>query len=281
MSQAETWYNVPCGKCPACLQNRSNSWLIRLVEESKICQTAYFVTLTYSEDSVPVTQTGLRTLQKSDFQNFVKRLRKSSSNILETRCIPGTQWSVSCLGSIRYYCAGEYGDKFKRPHYHAIIFNAKPENIERSWSLALEAIGDVDIAPNSEATMAYTLKYLHKGRIIPAFKGDDRLPEFSLMSKGLGVSYLSPEMVAYHQADKTRFYATLPGGVKTPLPRYLKQKIYNSDDRDAYAKLIAKTSTFDEAKRFLDSGLTPDEYRKSQFEAKKASIYNFKNKSKR
>lgn len=275
MSQAETWYNVPCGKCPTCLQSRSNSWLVRLIEEDKIAQTAYFVTLTYTEDTVPISDARLRTLQKSDFQNFVKRLRKISSRILETRN------GINCVGSIRYYCAGEYGEKFQRPHYHAIIFNATEANIRRAWQLSLETIGDVDVVPNSDAAMAYTLKYLHKGRIIPAFKGDDRLPEFSLMSKGLGISYLTPQMVAYHQDDKTRFYATLPGGVKTPLPRYLKNKIYNEADRDAYAKLIAKTSTYEEAKRFLDSGLTPDQYRKQTFERKRASIFNFKNKSKR
>lgn len=265
MSQRDTWFNVPCGSCPDCLQSHSNKWLVRLLEEDKISEVSYFVTLTYSEDTVPVSHNGLRTLQKSDFQKFVKRLRKLTP--------PGLK--------VCYYCAGEYGDKFKRPHYHAIIFNASERSIRKAWELSLETIGDVDVAPCTPATMAYTLKYLHKGRKIPAFNGDDRLPEFSLMSKGLGKSYLSPEMVAYHHADKTRFYATLPGGVKVALPRYYKNAIYNEKDRDAFAKLIAKTSDFAEAKRFLDSGLTPDQYRIEKFERKKASIKNFKNNSQR
>lgn len=53
-----------------------------------------FVTLTY-EDAPPKLNVG-------DTQRFLKRLRKR---------IP-----------IRYFLCGEYGEKTKRPHYHAVLF---------------------------------------------------------------------------------------------------------------------------------------------------------------
>ena len=43
------------------------------------------------------------SLNKREFQLFMKRLRKRFSNV-------------------RYFMCGEYGDLFKRPHYHAILF---------------------------------------------------------------------------------------------------------------------------------------------------------------
>lgn len=65
------------------------------------------------------------------------------------------------------------------------------------------------------------------------------------------------------------------------MPRYYKEKIYTQSQRLAYAKKIAKFSDFEEAAKFLQSGLTPEQFSRQKFEAKRASIRNFKNKSKR
>lgn len=61
---------------------------------------------------------------------------------------------------------------------------------------------------------------------------DDRIPEFALMSKGLGSNYLTPQMIRYHQADPVeRVHCTLPGGEKLSMPRYYKDKIFTSEQR--------------------------------------------------
>lgn len=63
-----------------------------------------FLTLTYDERHLPKTKDGLSTLKKEDVQKFIRRLRKNVPN------------------KIRYYCSGEYGDDFSRPHYHMCLF---------------------------------------------------------------------------------------------------------------------------------------------------------------
>mgnify|MGYP000270713887 CR=1 FL=1 len=61
-----------------------------------------FITLTYDEDHLPWD----KSLNKAHFQKFMKRLRWHNQNT-----------------NIRFFHCGEYGDNFKRPHYHALLFN--------------------------------------------------------------------------------------------------------------------------------------------------------------
>lgn len=59
-----------------------------------------------------------------------------------------------------------------------------------------------------------------------------RTPEFALISKGIGKSYLTPQMVDWHKKQTaTRVYVTSDGNKKTGLPRYFKDKIYNTEDK--------------------------------------------------
>lgn len=60
-----------------------------------------FITLTYDDDHLPAD----RSLDLDHFQRFMKRLRKKHG------------------AGIRFFHCGEYGEKFGRPHYHALIFN--------------------------------------------------------------------------------------------------------------------------------------------------------------
>lgn len=209
------WINVPCGKCPACLKAHANAWYVRLKAEADISETAYFVTITYAPEHVPVTPNGYLTLRKEDVQKFFKRLRKRTTH--------GRK--------ILYYLAGEYGGKTSRPHYHAIILNADESDIISAWSEQLREftsernpIGDIQCDRVEGASINYTLKYIHKGSTVPSHKNDDRLPEFSLMSKGLGKPISPPQLSNIIWRIKRGF--TLPSRVVSKY-RYrviLKQK---------------------------------------------------------
>jgi len=92
---------VPCGQCIGCRLERSKMWAVRCVHEASLHEKNCFITLTYNDENLPPSG----QLEVADYQNFMKRLRKEYG--------PG----------IRFFHCGEYGEQFKRPHYHACLFN--------------------------------------------------------------------------------------------------------------------------------------------------------------
>lgn len=216
---------IDCGKCPYCKKRRVNGWVFRLLEEDKISSSSYFVTLTYDTRYVPITSNGYMGLKKKDFQNFVKRLRKK-------------QYKDGHDSKIKYYACGEYGTINRRPHYHAIMFNVEDkEYIKHAWEVInnkgeRELQGKIDIGTVSGASIAYTAKYIDKDKTIPEHQYDDRLPEFSLMSKGLGENYITDAAKKWHQSDLSRMYVTHPGGVKVAMPKYYRERIFTDAQRE-------------------------------------------------
>jgi len=123
---------------------------------------------------------------------------------------------------------GEYGGTTKRPHYHAILFNATEDQVELAWKKGSVYFGDVN-----DNSIGYTLKYLNKQSRIGLLGDDDRHPQFTLSSNGLGISYITKNMIKYHYSDlHNRNYIQLPGGCKARMPRYYYEKIYGGYERD-------------------------------------------------
>jgi len=218
--------------------------VFRLLQEQRRSTTACFVTLTYSTDHVPITENGFMTLDKKAFPGFMKRLRNLND------------------GKLKYFAVGEYGTNNKRPHYHAIIFNIdsdklsvigdrngqpqyKCSQIENAWPF-----GGVDVGSCSGDSIAYVAKYMNKPGRIPQHKRDDRLKEFSLMSKQLGSNYLTPQILEYHKSDVSRNYVTLPGGYRKRLPKYYRERIYDEIHMAEQRSIInQKYSELDEKNR--------------------------------
>lgn len=222
-------YDVyPCGKCPACRSRRASSWSFRLMQEEKHAYSAYFITLTYAEKNVPRTRNNFMEIRRRDLQLFFKRLRKmqTSKRYCKKANVPYIEQPL------KYFAVGEYGGRFKRPHYHAIMFNASAELIERAWKAGHVHYGDV-----SGPSVGYTMKYITKPTKIPVHRNDDRTPEFSLMSKGLGECYLSANMIYYHKklnpnaivADRCRVMCT--DGSWIAMPRYYRDRLYSKEER--------------------------------------------------
>lgn len=217
---------VPCGVCLECKKRKISGWSYRLVKEAEVSTSAFFITLTYDNDSVPITKNKFMTLKKRDLQLYFKRLRKE--NIKRGNKI-----------KIKYYAAGEYGGDTMRPHYHIILFNALEETIDYCWSLDGILLGHVHFGDVNEASVGYTLKYISKKTMIPVHSRDDRQKEFSLMSKGMGAQYINPKMIKWHKADlKNRMYIPLMDGKKIAMPRYYKEKIYTQLERNKIAKYM-------------------------------------------
>lgn len=212
---------VPCGKCPPCKMKRVFQWVFRLEEEDRVSVSSSFVTLTYDTENIPISKNGYKTLHvpeinkktgrkfSTHFQLFIKKLRKCQKR------------------KIKYYMVGEYGEKTKRPHYHAIMFNTPGLNIlEECWQY-----GSVHQGQVNAASISYVAQYINKSVIIPAWFNDDREKEFSRMSKGLGKSFLSKAMMKYYEADNTRQYVSRSDGVKLAMPRFYKEKLFTDEER--------------------------------------------------
>lgn len=275
---APQYIPVPCRKCPPCLAKRSNGWIFRLLQHDKVASTALFITLTYSNEAFTrqsgrITPKGYLTLYKRDFQLFMKQVRKAMpAPRKRTRNEPMTPLDYQNV--IKYYAVGEYGSTTYRPHYHAIIFNVPREIIEQKWQH-----GSVHCDLVNGSTVAYTTKYMHKGKLIPVHQNDDRLPEFSLMSKGLGLSYITDEMAHYHQSDTSRNYVTGEGGVKIPMPAIYRQKLYTEAQRKAQARTVQDTVRSIEDKQQAAYAAiygSTDGYYRSQAESKRSALTIFR-----
>ena len=159
-----------CGKCLACRVATRREWTSRLIFEMLKADAGCFITLTYSEDYVPVTETGYRTLSKRDLQLFMKRLRVNLERFKKRKC------------PIRFYACGEYGTRgTERPHYHIIIFGVSDMDIDLiraatyAWSEPAgykqsgdtPRFGTVTIESLNERTVAYTAGYVMKKLVKP------------------------------------------------------------------------------------------------------------------
>lgn len=189
------YQEIPCGHCLACRLARSREWANRCMLELQYYESAYFVTLTYDDEHLPlneyVTEDGevcqSATLVKKDFQLFIKRLRKRFCNGQEGQ------------SKIRYYACGEYGSQTLRPHYHCIIFGLKLDDLrlykqsrlgdnyynsaslDKVWNKGYAVVGDV-----TWDTCAYTARYIVKKKLGPDgakwYEKYHLEPEFTLMS---------------------------------------------------------------------------------------------------
>lgn len=68
-------YRCRCGKCQQCLRDIKRDWCFRLEQELKVTNSGVFVTLTYADWSLPMSDSGRPTLDYNDVQKFMKRLR--------------------------------------------------------------------------------------------------------------------------------------------------------------------------------------------------------------
>jgi hypothetical protein len=104
-------FNLPCGQCIGCRLKYSQEWAVRLMHENEMHEESCFITLTMNNEYLESRENPY-SLDKSEFQKFMKRLRKRYGK------------------QIRYFHCGEYGEKNNRPHYHAIIFGMDFEDKE-------------------------------------------------------------------------------------------------------------------------------------------------------
>ena len=159
-----------CGKCLACRVKKRREWTTRLLLEMLKSDCGCFLTLTYSEDYVPVTDSGERTLEKRDLQLFMKRFRANLDHY-KKRHVP-----------VRYFAVGEYGSHgTQRPHYHIILFGVSDLDldviraVDAAWSEPAKkgqrgtglSFGRWTLDPLNDKRVAYCAGYVMKKLISP------------------------------------------------------------------------------------------------------------------
>lgn len=235
---------IPCGQCMECRLNYSRQWANRLMLERQYHDSAYFLTLTYDNEHVPRhsyidKETGevyeSLSLVKRDAQLFMKRLR-----------------SKYYEDSIRFYCAGEYGSKTFRPHYHLILFGLHPNDLKYFQrtdfgnyytSEELSAVwnnGNILITDCTWETCAYTARYVTKklnGGLKEFYEIHNLQPEFSTMSNkpGIGRMYYDDHCSTIFENEYINL-STEKGGIKFKPPRYY-EKLFELDYPDESAQM--------------------------------------------
>jgi len=115
-------FEFRCRKCLACRLNIAREKAVRCVHEASQHENNIFLTLTYDDPHL-----GDGRLNYLDFQLFMKRLRDSVQRNI-------TDPELKQKFAISYMVTGEYGDKTKRPHWHAIIFNYRPSDDKKKYT---------------------------------------------------------------------------------------------------------------------------------------------------
>jgi len=145
-------FKLPCGQCQHCRLAHSRDWATRAVLESKMYEDNCFVTLTYKDEYLPKGG----SLDYSAAPLFMMRLRERFGS------------------GIRSFGCAEYGEEFRRPHFHLCIFNFdfkdkkhwrmsgefqlyRSEALEQLWPFGHSSIGDLTFE-----TAAYTARYVMK-----------------------------------------------------------------------------------------------------------------------
>lgn len=179
-----------CGKCPECLGKRSSAWALRAVMQARESKNCCMVTLTYDtfkrdeKGNIIGENLNLQSVDKRDCQLFIKRLREYFDR-------------KKGVKDIKYIISAEYGKRTGRPHYHALLFGIKfddlifhkkskrgnkiyiSKTLDKLWK---NGICTVDASRVSASIAKYCTKYCMKD-----FGADDT---FMLASQNIGLNEL-------------------------------------------------------------------------------------------
>lgn len=246
----------PCRKCLPCLKRRRDEWVRRLCEELKDHDLNSFVTLTVDNDHMVYTCDDPRTgevfydqdcipqVWKPHLLKFHADMRKRYQQGFFIRHFHSPfdghdhEIRIDLVGSMpKYYCTAELGPLHNRPHYHCVYYGV--EDIY-TFTLLVQELwphGFVTVYPALDGAAGYISKYLVKD--VTADNLDQwqgQLPPFSLMSKGLGKSYIE-RMKVYHNADPEHRQFYQSHGQRGKLSRYYREKIFSEEFRTAHANV--------------------------------------------
>ena len=241
--QAYDVVKVPCGKCIGCKLETSRQWALRCVHEASLFDDNCFITLTYDDEHINPQG----TLVKSDFQKFMKRLRKDHVGLQPI------EYQGKQRFPIRYFACGEYGENLGRPHFHACLFNfdfgdkrlwnyrnGKPvyisDELSRLWPNGYHEIGDVTFRSAAYVARYITKKITGDAAMVHYLHDFDeetgecsfREQEFATMSRRPGIGKMFYDK---HSSDCYPKDFITHDGTKQKLPKYYDRCLEHDDEQ--------------------------------------------------
>jgi hypothetical protein len=195
-----------------------------------------FITLTYSDDHI-----GNNRLIKEHFQTFINDLRGKVFRKWLKHIGKSEDWYAVLPKDQRkkiyepieipYFATGEYGDKSKRMHWHAILFNFRPDDLCYKYSTELghkvytskflEEVwpyGNLEVAQVSFESAGYVARYSAK-KLVHGNDQDHDFTPIHLRSKkhAIGKKWLEK----FYKTDCfNQGFIVLDNGARVPIPRY-------------------------------------------------------------
>lgn len=237
---------VGCGKCMECRKQKANNWKVRLYEEIKVDNKAYFVTLSFSNEQ---------------FDNIAEGKDTNGKEIAKAPIIKGNlegyegdnevcrvairrfceRWRKANKKSVKHWFVNEIGgNNTERVHIHGLIWCNDPKSIGEHWKYGNIWVGSYV----NEKTITYIVKYLHKT--------DQKHPNFTgrvWCSPGIGNEYLNRRDATRNtfQGPDTEDNYKASNGYKIALPIYYRNKLFSDEERE-----ILWMQRLDQEVRYVD-----------------------------
>jgi len=217
-------FQLPCSRCIECRLEYSRQWAVRCVHEAKMHEDNSFITLTYDDNHLKSDR-----LIYSDFQLFMKKLRKTQNE------------------PIGMFVTGEYGERKKRPHWHAIIFNWRPRDCEYKYTsdrgdtvftsatlTNLWGNGNAELGSVTFESAGYCARYAAKKLV----HGED-VEKYQPISKKSSKNAIGKKFLEKYWTDIFNYgYVILDNGTKSSIPRYY-EKWLKENQYEAWKRYIS------------------------------------------
>lgn len=211
---------IGCGHCIECRKQKANEWRVRLNEELKRNNNAWFITLTFSEEGIN------KNIELYAEKNYGEIGKENDIATIAVRYFL-ERWRKTYKHSCKHWLITERGHNgTERIHLHGIIWadKEKIEKLDKVWKNGYVYVGQYV----NERTINYIVKYVTKT--------DNDHKDFEgkiLCSAGLGSGYFEREKyLNTYKGELTKDYYKLPNGRITSLPIYYRNKLYTEEERE-------------------------------------------------
>lgn len=210
---------TPCGGCLGCRVDRLQMWQARCNSEY-IKHRSAFLTFTYDNNHLEYNDNAVfPTLRRDHLHRYIDNLRH------KVKSLPALP--AGSTKDFSYFACGEYGDTFRRPHYHVLFFGLDFKDFEKFF-ISTWKNGNIKCLPILQGGIRYVVDYMTKqltgSAAVKEYDNTFRERPFTSYSKGLGSDFFFA-----HKTEISETGAVKIGSRKVPVPVYYINLCSNFD----------------------------------------------------